>query len=62
VDLLGLDAAGRRDFYEQRYANESAEIKRRAAESHGMSVDELEQLLDRILAWKFKEEELQPSS
>jgi hypothetical protein len=57
VDLLGLDAAERRDVYERRYVAESQEIKRRVAESHSMTVEELEQLLDRILAWKFEGEE-----
>jgi hypothetical protein len=39
---------------EQTYQAESEELKRQLAEKHGLSVGELEALLDRLLKWKYE--------
>lgn len=53
TDFAGKSAAESRAFIEQRYVAESQELKRQLAVKHRMTVEELEQLLDRILNWKY---------
>lgn len=53
AELMGMNGAQRRDYWENRYKVESKELKSQMAAEHNLTVDELEQLLDRILAWKY---------
>lgn len=47
-------AAEYRDSLESTYQPESEELKRQLAEKHKLSVEELEELLDRVLKWKYE--------
>ena len=53
AELLGKNAAERRDYWEHRYRAESKLIKSELAAEHKLTEEELELLLDRVLAWKY---------
>ena len=54
VRLPGMTAAEHRLALETDYKAESEELKRQLAEKHKLSVEELEELLDRVLKWKYE--------
>lgn len=51
--LQGLDASERRAIYERTYAEESAAARDQLATENDMTLDELQSVLDRVLAWKY---------
>lgn len=52
AEVLGMNAAERRAYWERRYDGESEAIKSQLAAEHGMTVEALEQVLTRVLEWK----------
>jgi hypothetical protein len=57
-EYIGMDAAERRRYLENRYSVDVEDLKHDTAQAHGMSVDELQALLDRIMQWKYQNESL----
>lgn len=53
AEVQGMNAAERRAYWERRYDGESEAIKSQLAAEHGMTVEELEQMLTRVLEWKY---------
>lgn len=54
VRLPGMTAAEHRAALEAAYKAESEELKRQIADKYDLSVEELEELLDRVLRWKYE--------